>query len=110
MGATLQERGIFIEFSDLDDGWGDYEIRNSKKEKIDKYFKEYKKRKYTYDFGDDWVHDITIEKVIETDIKLVNPVCIKAKMAELPEDCGGTYGYEELLEILADKNIKDIKK
>lgn len=110
VGATLQEHGIFIELPELDDGWGDYEIRNSKKEKIDKYFKEYKKMKYTYDFGDDWIHDITIEKTIETDIKLANPVCVKAKMADLPEDCGGSYGYKELLDILADKKHKRYKE
>lgn len=100
VGATLQEEGIFIELPELDSGWFSHEIRNSKKEKIDKYFKEYKKMKYTYDFGDNWIHDITIEKIIETDIKLINPICIKAKMADLPEDCGGPWGYEDLLEIL----------
>ena len=60
--------------------------------------------KYTYDFGDDWIHDIIIEKIVETDKKLAKPICIKAKMADLPEDCGGPYGYEELLDILSDKN------
>ena len=57
--------------------------------------------KYIYDFGDDWEHEITIEKEIEG--KLDYPVCVKAKMASLPEDCGGPWGYEELLGILADK-------
>ena len=104
VGATLHDMGMFIELPELDDGWGDYETKNSKKEKIDKYFKEYKRIKYTYDFGDDWIHDIIIEKTVETDIKLTKPICIKAKMADLPEDCGGTYGYEELLDILSDKN------
>lgn len=102
VGATLHEEGIFIELPELDNGWFSHEIRNSKKERIDKYFKEYKKMKYTYDFGDNWIHDITIEKTVETDIKLKSPICIKAKMADLPEDCGGPWGYEELLEILQD--------
>ena len=104
VGATLHDMGMFIELPELDDGWGDYEAKNSKKEKIDKYFKDYKRMKYTYDFGDDWIHDIIIEKTIETDNKLTKPICIKAKMADLPEDCGGPYGYEELLDILSDKN------
>lgn len=110
VGATLHEEGIFIELPELDDGWGYHEIKNSKKEKIDKYFKEYKRMKYTYDFGDDWIHDIIIEKTIETDIKLVNPICIKAKMADLPEDCGGPWGYEELLDILADEKHERYKE
>lgn len=110
VGATLHEEGIFIELPEVEDGWIYHERRNSKKEKIDKYFKEYKRMKYTYDFGDDWIHDIAIEKIIETDIKLVNPICIKAKMAELPEDCGGAYGYEELLDILADEKHERYKE
>lgn len=113
VGGTLHEKGIFIELSELDYGWGFYETKDSEKEKIDKYFKEYKRIKYTYDFGDDWIHDIIIEKTIETDKKLVNPVCIKAKMADLPEDCGGPWGYERLLAILADKKherYKDMKE
>ena len=88
VGATLRQGGIFIELPDLDDGWGYYEVRNSKREKIDTYFKEYKRMKYTYDFGDNWIHDILIEKIVETDIKLRKPICVKAKMADLPEDCG----------------------
>lgn len=106
VGATLHQAGIFIELPDLDDGWGYYEVRNSKREKIDTYFKEYKRMKYTYDFGDNWIHDILIEKIVETDIKLRKPICVKAKMANLPEDCGGPYGYDELLDILADKSNK----
>lgn len=110
VGSTPHERGMFIELSEFDDGWRGYETKNSKKEKIDKYFKEYKRLKYTYDFGDDWIHDIIIEKIVETDIKLTRPICIKAKMADLPEDCGGPYGYEELLDILSDKNNKRYKE
>ena len=102
--------GIVFELLEFDDGWVDYEIKNSKKEKIDKYFKECKRMRYTYDFGDDWIHDIIIEKIVETDKKLTRPICIKAKMAVLPEDCGGAYGYEELLEILANKKDKRYKE
>ena len=66
---------------------------DSGKEKIDKYFKRYKRMKFIYDFGDNWVHDIIIEK--EIDEKIENPICIKAKSGAYPEDCGGTWGYEE---------------
>ena len=110
LGDTLHDMGMFIELPELDDGWGDYEVKNSKKEKIDNYFKEYKEIKYTYDFGDDWVHNITIEKIVETDTKLTKPICIKAKMADLPEDCGGPWGYEDLLNILADKKHERYKE
>ena len=110
IGASLYDMGIFIELPELDDGWGNYEIRNSKKEKVDKYFKEYKRMKYTYDFGDNWIHNIIVEKIVETDIKLTRPICIKAKMADLPEDCGGPWGYEELLDILSDEKHERYKE
>ena len=42
---------------------------------------------------DNWVHDIIIEKEINEEIEY--PLCIKAKSGAYPEDCGGTWGYEE---------------
>lgn len=101
-GATLNKRGTIIGIPNEDSEYFGFKILDATKTKIDKYFEKYKTMKYTYDFGDNWIHDIQIEKVIETDLKLKNPICIKAKMDSLPEDCGGTYGYEELLEIIND--------
>ncbi len=58
---------------------------------------------YIYDFGDDWVHKITLEKINETDNSL-SAILLDGKGACPPEDCGGPWGYEELKEILADKS------
>jgi hypothetical protein len=60
------------------------------------------KIRYTYDFGDDWVHDIVVEKVLDPDASMVYPRCIGGKRAAPPDDCGGIWGYEELVEVLAD--------
>lgn len=57
---------------------------------------------YIYDFGDNWHHKITLEKIL-SDETISIPQLIKGKGACLPEDCGGAQGYEELKEILADK-------
>ena len=54
--------------------------------------------------------DIIIEKIVESDMKLIKPICIKAKMASLPEDCGGPWGYEELLDILSDEKHERYKE
>jgi hypothetical protein len=59
---------------------------------------------YTYDFGDDWEHSIKVEKVTESVGAAVKPKCIGGKRACPPEDCGGPWGYGELLDILADPN------
>jgi Plasmid pRiA4b ORF-3-like protein len=57
---------------------------------------------YTYDFGDDWVHEIVVEKVLGRDPALTYPRCTGGRQAAPPDDCGGIWGYEELVEILAD--------
>jgi hypothetical protein len=57
---------------------------------------------YTYDFGDDWRHTILVEKILPPDSGLELPVCVKGKRACPPEDCGGPWGYTELIEQLAD--------
>ncbi len=57
---------------------------------------------YTYDFGDDWEHAITIEKSLPAAEGTTYPACIAGKRACPPEDCGGPWGYQELLAIIAD--------
>ncbi len=57
---------------------------------------------YTYDFGDSWEHTITIEKTLQADPDMQYPRCIKGKRACPPEDCGGIFGYDNLLNALAD--------
>ena len=53
---------------------------------------------YLYDFGDSWEHLIKLEKI--TTEKLEVPVCLEGERAGPPEDCGGVWGYSDLLEIL----------
>jgi hypothetical protein len=57
---------------------------------------------YTYDFGDDWEHEVTVEELLDADPDARYPVLVAAKGACPPEDCGGPWGYAELKEILAD--------
>jgi Plasmid pRiA4b ORF-3-like protein len=57
---------------------------------------------YTYDFGDDWEHEIVIEGKKAAIDGLRYPICIAGKMNCPPEDCGGVWGYRELLAALAD--------
>lgn len=57
--------------------------------------------RYTYDFSDDWEHDIVLEKVLPPD-PAVGLSCLAGKGACPPEDCGGAWGYASLKEALAD--------
>jgi hypothetical protein len=58
--------------------------------------------RYTYDFGDDWEHEITVEDLLDAHPDTHYPVLVAAKGACPPEDCGGRWGYANLREILAD--------
>ena len=51
---------------------------------------------YVYDFGDDWIHDITLEQVIDRESS--HATCTAGKGACPEEDCGGIWGYEEMKE------------
>lgn len=86
-----------------DDDW--MESLDANKVKIKSYFPAVKSTMtYEYDFGDGWEHTLTLEKILEADKKIKYPVCIKGKRNCPPEDCGGPWGYENLLAALADKN------
>jgi hypothetical protein len=54
---------------------------------------------YTYDFGDDWEHDVVFE---ERDHGAGAPRCLEGEGMCPPDDCGGASGYAQLKEILAD--------
>lgn len=57
---------------------------------------------YEYDFGDGWEHGVTVEKVLVPESPLAAPVCLAGERACPPEDCGGPWGYQELLAAVAD--------
>jgi len=57
---------------------------------------------YEYDFGDGWEHTIKVEKILEPDAGVQYPVCLAGRRACPPEDCGGVWGYYEMLEAIQD--------
>ncbi|HEY8506101.1 MAG TPA: plasmid pRiA4b ORF-3 family protein [Gemmataceae bacterium] len=64
--------------------------------------RRFKKLRYVYDFGDDWRHDVEIEKKFPAEEGVQYPRCTKGKRAGPPEDCGGPYRYPYFLETLRD--------
>jgi len=58
---------------------------------------------YEYDFGDDWRHELRLEQVLVQNDSF-RPTCLAGERACPPEDCGGSLGFAELLEILANPN------
>ena len=61
-----------------------------------------KKFRYVYDFGDDWQHAIQVQSIGKADSLVSYPRCVAGERNCPPEDCGGIWGFHELLEIVSD--------
>lgn len=65
---------------------------------------------YEYDFGDGWEHLVTVEKTLASDASFHGfAKCLDGARACPPEDCGGSWGYAELLEIIQKPKHKEYK-
>ena len=67
------------------------------------------KLRYLYDFGDSWDHDLLVEEVPPPVRGTRYPLCLAGRRACPPEDCGGVWGYQELLAILANPAQPDTR-
>lgn len=57
---------------------------------------------YIYDFGDGWEHTIKVEAIHQAKRATEYPRCTAGRRNCPPEDCGGIYGYYDLLEVFAN--------
>ncbi len=64
---------------------------------------------YQYDFGDDWQHNIVVEKIIPASAQPPTMACLAGKGRCPPEDCGGIHGYYHLLEVLRNPHHPEFK-
>ena len=62
---------------------------------------------YEYDFGDDWQHDLLLEAVMQSGPDTACPRCIAGERRCPPEDVGGSGGYADYLEVLADPDHEE---
>jgi hypothetical protein len=57
---------------------------------------------YLYDFGDGWEHTIKLDRVVDPEPGVLYPRLIEVRGRCPPEDCGGPWGYAELLDAIKD--------
>lgn len=55
---------------------------------------------YTYDFGDDWEHEILCEALMIKPPRIRLPHCTDGAMNSAFEDVGGIWGYQSMLEVI----------
>lgn len=93
------------------DEYEDMEVEDEQAIKLSQLGLEPKDRfEYEYDFGDNWRHIITVEKVLERQDGMSYPQCIAGKRTCPPDDVGGVWGYENFLEIIRDKKHPEHKE
>lgn len=79
-----------------------YETFDASTEKLSTYFNGQKKKiHYIYDFGDDWIHSISVQKKPTEEV--LYPQCIKGENAAPIDDIGSIPGFYHLLDVLAKK-------
>ena len=97
----------FVDREQMEDsfGFGRFSYRDMDQCSVDDMLTEKGKRVvFEYDFGDSWEHDVWYKGERE-----YNPgekpsiTFVKGQGACPPEDCGGIWGYEDLLEIKKKK-------
>jgi len=84
------------------DGEFDDQIADESKTRLAQLLPPYHPFVYEYDFGDSWMHLITVEKTHEREAGVPYPRCTGGKRAAPPEDCGGPWGYADMLAALRD--------
>lgn len=55
---------------------------------------------YTYDFGDNWVHEIEIEDILSSEKGIKYPICIDGEEDSPLDDIGSLSGHYKMLEAL----------
>lgn len=68
------------------------------------------KLKYEYDFGDSWLHTISVLELKEAEKGVKYPRLLAGKGACPPEDCGGVWGYADLKEIMKNPEHEDYEE
>lgn len=78
---------------------------------ITDHFEEPRDRaRYDYDFGDGWEHIVELVAINTRQTGMKYPRCIDGARACPVEDCGGSEGYYELLDILADPDHDEYRE
>jgi hypothetical protein len=87
----------------MDEDWGTAPRADASKVRLRDLLRQpITKGDYLYDFGDCWVHRLTITNVRAGDATLAYPRYIGGEQNGPPEHCGGLSSFYETLDALTD--------
>lgn len=93
--------GILFSMPDKEFEHNDLDVKNKVTEFL---IEKGQKALYTYDFGDNWEHEIEIVDVLKQEKGIRYPKCLGGRRNGPPEDCGGIPGYEDVIDALTGKD------
>jgi hypothetical protein len=99
---AFEAGGITYERPDPDDGFSRHAEDETEHRLGDVLTASGAKMRWDYDFGDGWQHDVVVEAIAPLDPSVDYPRCVTGRRACPPEDCGGPWGFGELLEAITD--------
>jgi hypothetical protein len=96
-----------LSYGPVDDLADDVIDRDEKTLAVSEAFEAERRLVYEYDFGDSWEHRLLVEKADVPFTFAGIATCTAGKRACPPEDCGGSWGYANLLEALSDPDHEE---
>jgi hypothetical protein len=93
------------------DEFGDLELIDESKVPVGKVLKaKGDSMIYLYDLGDNWRHELVLERILPADDSATKPVCLAGERRCPPEDCGGPHGYQEFLDVIFQPGHEDFER
>ena len=112
-----------LRYGMTDSEWDvDPELINEERKKLLKVLGDQKQFDYLYDFGDSWLHRITLEKrlpviekiTLDNIIPAIEPqryaMCVDGENACPPEDVGGVPGYYNFLDVVSNPDHEEYEE
>jgi hypothetical protein len=92
-----------VDYGERDMTGDELDMKDARRARLSRLVRGEKfKFRYTYDFGDNWEHEIAVEKLLPPERGKTYPVCVDGKRAGPPEDVGGVWGFMEFVEAMRD--------
>ena len=99
---AFEAAGLTYQAPPLFEGFG-RRARDESKHRLNKVLASAgAKARWDYDFGDGWEHDVVVESIEPADPSVSYPRCVAGRRACPPDECGGPWRYEDLMQAITD--------